>query len=115
MSKTKLKNAEYSVNEIVKNASYRSYASKNDMRVMLSKCVRDLHDLGFKISHVKGFKPKHVFKLVEHWKEENKSTLHSGLAAQVRRGAAGDRGTAEKDRTREPLHAGLAGKGENKI
>jgi len=73
VSKTKLKNAQYSVNETVKNASYRSYASKNDMRVMLSKCVRDLHDLGFKISHVKGFKPKHVFKLVEHWKEENKS------------------------------------------
>ncbi|MDN5907041.1 MAG: integrase domain-containing protein, partial [Staphylococcus equorum] len=74
MSNTKLKNAEYSVNEIVKLASYRSYASKNDMRVMLSKCVRDLHTLGFKISHVKGFKAKHVYKLVEHWQGENKSS-----------------------------------------
>lgn len=74
MSNAKLKNAEYSVNEIVKKASYRSYASKNDMRVMLSKCMRDLHTLGFKISHVKGFKPKHVYKLVDYWKNEQKST-----------------------------------------
>lgn len=74
MSNTKLKNADYSINEIVKQSSYRSYASKNDMKVMLKKCVRDLHILGFKVGHVKGFKSRHVYALVEHWKAENKST-----------------------------------------
>jgi len=73
MSKTKLRNADYSITQIVKKSSYRSYASKNDMQVMLKKCVRDLHELGFKVGHVKGFKAKHVYKLVDHWKEQNKS------------------------------------------
>lgn len=74
MSQAKIKSAEFSINEIVKQSNYRSYASRNDMSVMLKKCVRDLHQLGFRISHVKGFKAKHVYKLVEHWKEQNKST-----------------------------------------
>lgn len=74
MSQARIKSAEYSINEIVKQSNYRSYASRNDMSVMLKKCVRELHQLGFKISHVKGFKAKHVFKLVEHWKDQNKST-----------------------------------------
>ncbi|STX55504.1 putative integrase [Legionella beliardensis] len=72
-SKTKLKSAEFSINQIVKHASYQSYASQNDMRVMLRKCVRDLHTLGFKLTHVKGFKPKHIYKLVDYWKQEDKS------------------------------------------
>lgn len=74
MSKTKLRNAEYSISQIVKQSSYKSYASKNDMKVMLKKCVRDLHTLGYKVGHVKGFKSKHIYKLVEHWKEQNKSS-----------------------------------------
>ncbi len=30
--------------------------------------------MGFKIGHVKGLKAKHVYKLVEHWKVQGKST-----------------------------------------
>lgn len=74
MSNTKLRSADYSINQIVKKSSYRSYASKNDMQVMLKRCVRDLHELGFKVAHVKGFKAKHVYKLVDYWKEQNKSS-----------------------------------------
>lgn len=73
MSNAKLKNAEYSINEIVKLSSYQSYASQNDMKVMLKRCARDLHALGFKIGHVKGFKPRHIYALVDHWKNHNKS------------------------------------------
>jgi len=73
MSNTKLRSADYSINEIVKISSYRSYASRNDMKVMLKKSIRDLHHLGFKIGHVKGFKAKHIYKLVEYWKEGEKS------------------------------------------
>ena len=73
MSKAKIRNADYSITQIVKKSAYRSYASKNDMQVMLKKCVRDLHELGYKVCHVKGFKAKHVYKLVDYWKEQNKS------------------------------------------
>ena len=73
MSQTKLRSAEYSINEIVKKSSYQSHASRHDMKHILIKCVKDLHELGFKVAHVKGFKAKHVFKLVEHWKAQEKS------------------------------------------
>lgn len=74
MSQARVKSADFSINEIVKQSSYRSYASRNDMSVMLKKSIKDLHQLGYKLSHVKGFKAKHVYKLVEHWKAQNKST-----------------------------------------
>ena len=73
MSNTKLKSVEFSINEVVKLSSYRSYASKNDMKVMLKRCASDLHSLGFKIGHIKGFKAKHIYALVQHWKSHNKS------------------------------------------
>ncbi len=73
MSQTKLRSAEYSINEIVKISSYKSHSSRHDMKHILIKCVKDLHELGFKVAHVKGFKAKHVFKLVEHWKAQEKS------------------------------------------
>lgn len=74
MSKTKLKNACYSINECVKALKGYSYASQSDMRHMLHRCVKDLHELGFKLSHIKGLKPKHIHVLVEHWKEQGKQT-----------------------------------------
>jgi len=43
------------------------------MKHILIKCVKDLHELGYKVSHVKGFKAKHVYKLVDLWKSQNKS------------------------------------------
>ena len=57
----------------MKRSHYKSYASRHDLKSVLVKCTKDLHQLGFKVSHVDGFKPKHIFKLVEYWQKEHKS------------------------------------------
>lgn len=58
---------------MVKDIKRYSHASRADMRVMLNRCVKDLHEKGYKLSHIKGLKSKHIFVLVEHWKEQGKS------------------------------------------
>ena len=73
MSHTKLRSAKFSINELVKQTHGHSYASQADMRHMLFRCIKDLHALGYKVGHVKGLQPKHIFALVEHWKAQNKS------------------------------------------
>lgn len=72
MSKTKLRSAKFSINELVKRTGH-SFASQADMRQMLFRCVKDLHDLGYKVGHVKGLQAKHVYALVEHWKKQDKN------------------------------------------
>ena len=74
MSKTKLRSAQFSINELIKQIQGYSYASKADMKHMLNRCVKDLHELGFKVAHIKGLKSKHVHVLVEHWKNQGKNT-----------------------------------------
>ena len=73
MSNTKLRAAKFSINELVKKAHGHSYASQADMRHILFRCVKDLHELGYKIGHIKGLKAKHIYVLVEHWKSEGKN------------------------------------------
>ncbi|MBA2650301.1 MAG: integrase domain-containing protein [Legionella sp.] len=73
MSNTKLRDAKFSINELVKKTHGHSYASQADMRHMLFRCVKDLHELGYKISHIKGLKPKHIYVLVDHWKSAGKN------------------------------------------
>ncbi|MCX7091734.1 MAG: integrase domain-containing protein [Legionellales bacterium] len=73
MSKTKLRSAQYSINECLKQLKGYSFASRADMRHMLNRCIKDLHELGFNLAHVKGLKPKHIHVLVEHWKAQNKN------------------------------------------
>ena len=73
MSKTKLRSSKFSINQLVKQDLSHSYASQADMRHMLFRCIKDLHELGYKVGHVKGLQPKHIFALVEHWKSQNKS------------------------------------------
>ena len=73
MSKSKLRSAEYSINESLKQIKGYSHASLADMRHMLKRCIKDLHEQGYKVAHIKGLKPKHVHVLVEHWKKENKN------------------------------------------
>ena len=73
MSNTKLRSAKFSINELVKRSRVHSYASKADMRCMLFRCIKDLHELGYKVGHVKGLQPKHVYALVEHWKSQGKN------------------------------------------
>lgn len=74
MSKSKLKSAQYSINECVKNIKGYSFASKADMRHMLNRCIKDLHGLGYKLGHLNGLKPKHIYILVDLWKAQGKNT-----------------------------------------
>ena len=73
MSNTKLRSAKFSINELVKKSRVHSYASKADMRHMLFRCIKDLHELGYKVGHVKGLQVKHIYALVEHWKSQGKN------------------------------------------
>ena len=74
MSKSKLKSAQYSINELVKNIKGYSFASKADMRHILNRCIKDLHEQGYKLGHLNGLKPKHIYILVDLWKAKGKST-----------------------------------------
>lgn len=74
MSNTKLRSAKFYINELVKQSQGYAYASQADMRHMLFRCVKDLHQLGFKIGHIKGLQPKHIYALVVLWKTQNKNT-----------------------------------------
>ena len=73
MSKTKLRSAKFSIHELVKQTKGHSFASQADMRHMLFRCIKDLHDLGFKLGHIKGLQAKHIYALVEHWKKQDKN------------------------------------------
>lgn len=73
MSKSKLKSAQYSINECIKNIKGYSFASKADMRHMLNRCIKDLHEKGYQVAHINGLKPKHIHVLVEHWKSQGKN------------------------------------------
>ena len=41
---------------------------------MLLRCIKDLHHLGYKIGHIKGLQPKHIYALVDLWQSQNKNT-----------------------------------------
>ena len=47
----KLRSALYSVHQLIKQMQGYSYASKADMKHMINRCMKDLHELGFKVSH----------------------------------------------------------------
>jgi len=72
MSNTKLRSAKFSINELVKKSRVHAYASKADMRHMLFRSIKDLHELGYKVGHIKGLQAKHIYALVEHWKAQGK-------------------------------------------
>lgn len=74
MIKAKLKSATFSINELVNNIKGYSFASKADMRHMLNRCINDLHAQGFKLAHINGLKPKHIYVLVDLWKAQGKNT-----------------------------------------
>lgn len=69
----KLRSALYSVQQLIKQMQGYSFASKSDMKHMINRCMKDLHELGFKVGHLNGLKPKHIYVLVEHWKKQGKS------------------------------------------
>lgn len=73
MSKSKLKSALFSINECIKELNVYSHASKADTRHILNRCIKDLHEQGFMVAHVKGLKSKHIHVLVEYWKKQGKN------------------------------------------
>ena len=73
MSNTKLRSATYSIDNMIRRMDIQSYATRADTRVMLIRCIKDLHEMGFKVGHIKGIKERHVNALVEHWKTQEKS------------------------------------------
>lgn len=73
MSKSKLKNALFSINECIKELNVYSHVSKADTRHILNRCIKDLHEQGFIVAHVKGLKSKHIYVLVEYWKKQGKN------------------------------------------
>ncbi len=68
-----MRSATHSINQCIKQITGYSHASRADMRHMLNRCFKDLHELGYKLGHVKGLKPKHIHVLVEHWKKQDKN------------------------------------------
>lgn len=74
MSNSKLRSAQYSINESLKQITGYSFASKADMRHMLNRCIKDLHEQGYKVAHIKGLAPKHIHILVELWKQQGKNS-----------------------------------------
>lgn len=82
MSKTKLRSATFSINQLISQMKIASYASQYDTKVMLIRCIKDLHLLGFKVGHVKGIKGKQIEALINHWKSQEKKpeTIKNYLA-----------------------------------
>ncbi|HAT7823909.1 TPA: integrase [Legionella pneumophila] len=73
MSKSKLKSALFSINECINELNVYSHASKADTRHILNRCIKDLHEQGFMVAHIKGLKSKHIYVLVQYWKKQGKT------------------------------------------
>jgi integrase len=58
---------------MVRQLNIQSYTTAADTRVMLVRCIKDLHELGFKVGHIKGIKERHVHALIAHWKGQDKN------------------------------------------
>jgi hypothetical protein len=50
-----------------------SYATKYERMSRLMRIGKDLYELGFKVRNVACIKPKHVYKLVDHWQARDLS------------------------------------------
>ncbi|KTC66374.1 integrase (plasmid) [Legionella adelaidensis] len=52
------------------------------MRHILNRCIKDLHEKGFKVAHIKGLKSKHIHILLEQWKSvgKNPATMKNYLS-----------------------------------
>lgn len=73
MSKNKEGRFSYSINELFKNDTNSSYLTKYDSKKILNRSLKELHQLGFMVRYHKGINVKHLYKLVEHWKEKGQS------------------------------------------
>lgn len=82
MSKTKIKHASYSIKKLL-DKSRLSYESKANYQKVLNLCVRSLDSLGYHLDNINQVKQKHVYSLVEHWKDQflNTATIKNRMSA----------------------------------
>lgn len=73
ISKTKLRNATYSVKKMLNKSNIKSYQTRYDAQIMLGRALKDLQGLGFVLNNIRSLKPKHITGLVKLWTEQNKS------------------------------------------
>ncbi len=57
-----------SVITTIKNNKDGSYRTQDDRRHALIKIAKDVHELGYKLDHIRYMKPKHIHALVKCWK-----------------------------------------------
>jgi len=57
-----------SVITTIKNNKDGSYRTQDDRRHALIKIAKSLHELGYKLDHIRYMKPKHIHALVKYWK-----------------------------------------------
>jgi site-specific recombinase XerD len=50
-----------------------SYRTQDDRRHSLIQSATTLHQLGYKLDHLRFMKPKHIYALVQHWKAKGDS------------------------------------------
>ena len=75
MSNRALKSVNYSINQFCKaNREKMSHETRYSMAKRLKTTFKDLHEVGYKLPHIRNVKQKHIETLVQHWKE-------NGLAA----------------------------------
>ena len=70
MSKTKLKNASYSIHILLRQVKL-SFQTKHAYKDMLNLCVKHLDKLGFQIDNIRQLKQKHIYALTKQWRDEN--------------------------------------------
>ena len=74
MSARFLKSALKSVDQwMQKNSDTHAFATKANYTSDLKRCMRELHQLGSNISHIKDLKPKQITQLITHWQKTHLS------------------------------------------
>lgn len=82
MSKRFLKNAHYSIHQLIKRAGQLSFQSRYDYEQGLKLAITQLHEGGYQVSNIYHLKEKHVQVLIERWQQEqlNPATLKNRLS-----------------------------------
>lgn len=69
-AKTKLK---HSLLQLLQHDHGGSYNTRHDRKGLLLKFISDVHTLGYKITHIRELKPKHITAVVAHWQQQQLS------------------------------------------
>lgn len=75
VSKTAIKQVEFSINQFTKrNKDRLSYESCHGLNKRLKAMYKELHELGYTLRNINKIKQKHVEALVDHWKSKELSS-----------------------------------------